>query len=116
MESEARSEELLEEIRHRSTTSISAESQIYPSATLREDVGGLAMEHRLREEHEGYPGSLMSMERYDPEIQEDVHRSQGPPFTRGVETLGTHVYMGIPEPGEVMRTLPFVFQDWLTFM
>jgi hypothetical protein len=86
-ESESRSEELLEEIRQRSTTSISTESQIYPSATLREDVGGLAVEHQLREEHEEYPGSLMSMERYDPEIQEDVHRSQGPPFTRGVETV-----------------------------
>jgi hypothetical protein len=74
-ESKSRSEELLEEIRQRSTTSISAESQIYPSATLREDVGGLAVEHQLREEHEEYPGSLMSMERYDPEIHEDVHRS-----------------------------------------
>jgi hypothetical protein len=55
---------------------------------LREDVGGLAVEHQLREEHEEYPGSLMSMERYDPEIHEDIHRSQGPPFTRGVETVG----------------------------
>jgi hypothetical protein len=92
-ESESRSEELLEEIRQRSTTSISAESQIYPSATLREDVGGLAVEHQLREEHEEYPGSLMSMERYDPEIHEDVHRSQGPPFTRGVETVEhTHTH------------------------
>ena len=33
-ESESKSEELLEEIRQRSTTSISAESRIYPSATL----------------------------------------------------------------------------------
>jgi hypothetical protein len=86
-ESNSRSEELLEEIRQRSTTSILAESQIYLSATLREDVGGLAVEHQLREEHEEYPGSLMSMERYDPEIHEDVHRSQGPPFTSGVETV-----------------------------
>jgi hypothetical protein len=54
---------------------------------LREDVGGLAVEHQLREEHEEYLGSLMSMERYDPEIHEDVHRSQGPPFMRGVETV-----------------------------
>ena len=46
------------------------------------------MEHQLREEHEEYPGSLMSMERYDPEIHEDIHRSQGPPFTRGGETVG----------------------------
>jgi hypothetical protein len=60
---------------------------------LREDVGGLAVEHQLREEHEEYPGSLMSMERYDPEIHEDVHRSVGPPFTRGVETVGhTHTH------------------------
>jgi hypothetical protein len=87
-ESESRSEELLEETRQKSTTPISAESQIYPSATLREDVGGLAVEHQLREEHEEYPGSLMSMERYDPEIHEDIHRSQGPPFTRGGETVG----------------------------
>jgi hypothetical protein len=55
---------------------------------LQEDVGGLAVEHQLREENEEYPGSLMSMERYDPEIHEDIHRSQGPPFTRGVETVG----------------------------
>jgi hypothetical protein len=60
---------------------------------LREDVGGLAVEHQLREEHEEYPGSLMSMERYDSETQEVVHRSQGPPFTRGVETVGqTHTH------------------------
>ena len=46
----------------------------------------------MREEHKEYPGSLMSMERYDPEMQE-VHRSQGPPFTRGVETVGhTHTH------------------------
>jgi hypothetical protein len=45
------------------------------------------VEHQLREEHEEYPRSLMSMERYDPEIHEDVHRSQGPPFMRGVETI-----------------------------
>ena len=56
-ESESRSEELLEEIRQRTTTSISVESQIYPSTTWREDVGGLAVEHQLREEHEEYPGS-----------------------------------------------------------
>jgi hypothetical protein len=46
------------------------------------------MEHQLREEHEEYPGSLMSMERYDPEIHEDIHRSQGPSFKRGLETVG----------------------------
>ena len=51
------------------------------------------MEHQLREDHEEYLGSLMSMERYDPETEEDVHRSQGPPFTRGVETVGhTHTH------------------------
>jgi hypothetical protein len=33
-ESESRSKELLDEIRQRSTTSISVESQIYPSTTL----------------------------------------------------------------------------------
>jgi hypothetical protein len=66
-ESESRSEELLEDIRQRSTTSILAESQIYPSITLLEDVGGLAEEHQLMEEHDEYPGSLMSSERYDPE-------------------------------------------------
>ena len=51
------------------------------------------MEHQLREEHEEYPGSLMRLERYDPEIHEDIHRSQGPPFTRGIETVGhTHTH------------------------
>ena len=44
-ESVSRSEELLEETRQKSTTPISAKSQIYPSATLREDVGGLEVEH-----------------------------------------------------------------------
>jgi hypothetical protein len=53
-ESESISEELLEEIRQRSTTSILVESQIYPSATLLEDVGGVA---------EGPPLPMMSMER-----------------------------------------------------
>jgi hypothetical protein len=51
------------------------------------------VEHQLREDHEEYPGSLMSMERYDPNIHEDIHRSQGPPFTRAVETVGhTHTH------------------------
>jgi hypothetical protein len=66
-ESEARSEELLEEIRHRSITSILVESQVYPSFTLLGDVDGLEEEHQLMEEHEEYPGSLMS---YDLEAQE----------------------------------------------
>jgi hypothetical protein len=52
------------------------------------DSGGLAVKHQLREEHEEYLGSLMSRDRYDPEIHEDIHRSQGPPFTWGVETVG----------------------------
>jgi hypothetical protein len=69
-ESESRSEELLEEIRQRSTTSILVESQIYPSVTLLGDVGGLAEEHQLMEDHEEYPGSLMSMESYDSEAHE----------------------------------------------
>jgi hypothetical protein len=73
-ESKSRSEELLEEIRQRSTTSILVESQIYPSVTLLGDVGGLA------EEHEEYPGSLTSMESYDLEAQE-------PPSTRIFEIV-----------------------------
>jgi hypothetical protein len=66
-ESESRSEELLKEICQRSTASILVESQIYPSVTLLEDVGGLVEEHQLMEEHEEYLGSLMSMESYEPE-------------------------------------------------
>jgi hypothetical protein len=54
---------------------------------LLEDVGGLAEEHQLMEEHEEYPGSLMSMERYDPETQRDVHVSQELPSTRIFETV-----------------------------
>jgi hypothetical protein len=50
-ESRSRLEELLEETSQRSTTSISAENQTYPSATLLEDVGGLAVEHEWMEEH-----------------------------------------------------------------
>jgi hypothetical protein len=44
-EFEAILEELLEETSQRSTISISVESQIYPSVTLLEDIGGLAEEH-----------------------------------------------------------------------
>ena len=87
-ESESRSEELLEEIRHRSTTSISVENQMYPSTTLLEDVGGLVVEHQLMEEHEEFPESRMSMERCDAEMQEEVHGSQEHPFMRGYETVG----------------------------
>jgi hypothetical protein len=39
------SDELLEDIRQRSTTYILVESQIYRSTTLLEDVGGLVEEH-----------------------------------------------------------------------
>jgi hypothetical protein len=69
-ESEARSEELLEEITHRSITSILVESQVYPSITLLGDVDGLTEEHQLMEEQEEYRGSLISMESYDLEVQE----------------------------------------------
>jgi hypothetical protein len=63
------------------------------STTSPEDVGGLVEEQQLMGEHEEYPGSLMSMERYDLETQEDVHVSHGPPFTRGFETIGhTHTH------------------------
>jgi hypothetical protein len=59
---------------------------------LLEDIGGLAEEHQLMEEHE-YPRSLMIMKRYDPETQEDVHGSHRPPFTRGFEAVGhTHTH------------------------
>jgi hypothetical protein len=65
------------------------ESQIYPSASLLEDVGGLAEKHQLMDEHEEYPKSLMSRVRYDPETQEDVHVhvSQEIPSTRIFETV-----------------------------
>jgi hypothetical protein len=93
-ESESKSEDLLEEIRQRSTTSISIESQIYPLATLLEDIGGLTVEHLLMEDYEEYPRSLMSMESCDLEMQEDVHGSHRTPFTRGVEIVGnTHTHV-----------------------
>jgi hypothetical protein len=47
---------------------------------LLEDVGGLVEEHQLMEEHEEYPGSLMSMKSYDPKAQEL-------PSTRIFETI-----------------------------
>jgi hypothetical protein len=49
-ESESRSDELLEEIRQRSTSSILVDTLIYPSVTWLEDVGGLAEEHQLMED------------------------------------------------------------------
>jgi hypothetical protein len=63
-ESESRSEELLEEIRQRSTSPILVDTQIHHSVTSLEDVGGLAEEHQLMEEPEVCTGSLMSMESY----------------------------------------------------
>jgi hypothetical protein len=49
-ESESRSDESLEEIRQRSTSSILVDTQIYHSVTLLEDVGDLAEEHQLMED------------------------------------------------------------------
>jgi hypothetical protein len=49
-ESESRSDELLEEIRQRSTSSILVDTLIYPSVTWLEDLGGLAEEHQLMED------------------------------------------------------------------
>jgi hypothetical protein len=49
-ESESRSEESLEEIRQRSTSSILVDNQMYQSVTLIEDVGDLAEEHQLMED------------------------------------------------------------------
>jgi hypothetical protein len=63
-ESESRSEELLEEIRQRSTSPILVDTQIHHSVTSLEDVGGLAEEYQLMEEPEVCTGSLMSMESY----------------------------------------------------
>jgi hypothetical protein len=49
-ESESRSDEHLEEIRQRSTSSILVDTQIYHSVTLLGDVGVLAEEHHLMED------------------------------------------------------------------
>jgi hypothetical protein len=49
-ESESRSNVLLEDIHQRSTSSILADTLIYPSVTWLEDVGGLAEEHQLMED------------------------------------------------------------------
>jgi hypothetical protein len=49
-ESESRSEELLEEIRRRSTSPILVDTQMYHSVTLLEDVDDLAEEHQLMED------------------------------------------------------------------
>jgi hypothetical protein len=71
-ESESRSEELLEEIRQRSTSPILVDTQIHHSVTSLEDVGGLAEEHQLMEEPEVCTGSLMSMESYGPGAHERI--------------------------------------------
>jgi hypothetical protein len=47
-------EELLEETCQGSTTSISAESLMFTSATSLKDVGGLVEERQMMEVHEGY--------------------------------------------------------------
>jgi hypothetical protein len=49
-ESESRSDESLEEIHQRSTSSILVDTQMYQSVTLIEDVGDLAEEHQLMED------------------------------------------------------------------
>jgi hypothetical protein len=104
-ESESRSEELLEEIRQRSTSPILVDTQIHHSVTSLEDVGGLAEEHQLMEEPEVCIGSLMSMESY------------GRGCMRGsLRQSGTHLHMGAPEPGAVLMILPFVSREGLTFM
>jgi hypothetical protein len=104
-ESEPRSEELLEEIRQRSTTSILLESQIYPSVTLLEDVGGLAEEHQLMEEHE-CPRLLMSMESYDPKARELLSTRIFEPVEHSHEhgdsrARGSYEDTSICVPGEV---------------
>jgi hypothetical protein len=63
---ESELEELLPEASQGSTTYISAESQIYTSTSSLEDVSGLIEKCQLMEEHEGYLGSLMILERCDP--------------------------------------------------
>jgi hypothetical protein len=49
-ESESRSDESLEEIHQRSTSSVLVDTQMYQSVTLIEDVGDLAEEHQLMED------------------------------------------------------------------
>jgi hypothetical protein len=51
----------------------------------------------------------MSMERYDLEMQEDVHGSQGPPFTRGFEIIGhTHTHEDSRSRGSYGETSIYV--------
>jgi hypothetical protein len=47
----------------------------------------LIKERELKEERDGYSGSLMIMGRCDQETFEVVHVSQGPPFIRSSETV-----------------------------
>jgi hypothetical protein len=77
-ESESRSEDLLKEIRQRSTSSILVDTLIYPLIAWLEDVGGLEEEHQLMEDAstcvlravdlhvdvdpEVHPGSMMQHE------------------------------------------------------
>jgi hypothetical protein len=68
----SRLEELLGKTSQGSTTSISAKSQIFTSATFPEDVGGWVEERQMVEVCERYPGSLMVMEGYEQETMEDV--------------------------------------------
>jgi hypothetical protein len=49
-ESESRTDESLEEIHQRSTSSVLVDTQMYQSVTLIEDVGDLAEEHQLMED------------------------------------------------------------------
>jgi hypothetical protein len=49
-ESESRSNESLEEIRQRPTSSVLVDTQMYQSTTLIEDVGDLSEEHQLMED------------------------------------------------------------------
>jgi hypothetical protein len=49
-ESKSRTDESLEEIHHRSTSSVLVDTQMYQSITWLEDVGGLEKEHQLMED------------------------------------------------------------------
>jgi hypothetical protein len=49
-ESESGTDESLEEIQQRSTSSVLVDTQMYQSVTLIEDVGDLAEEHQLMED------------------------------------------------------------------
>jgi hypothetical protein len=61
---------------------------MFTSATSLEDVGCMVEECQMMEVCEGYPGSLMVMERYDQEKLEDVSVSQEPLFMGSSMTVG----------------------------